>query len=95
MHSTWVGDATPLEVLHRNFYFTTFFDPSAYRLLDIIGAERIMLEVDYPHSDSTWPDTQELIHEQIRDLDPTVQRDLTSANAARVYRHPLPAAVRP
>jgi predicted TIM-barrel fold metal-dependent hydrolase len=95
MHSTWVGDATPLEVLHRNFYFTTFFDPSAYRLLDIIGAERIMLEVDYPHSDSTWPDTQEIIHEQIRDLDPTVQRDLTSANAARVYRHPVPPTVRP
>lgn len=54
-----------------SFCFTTFFDSSAYRLLDIIGAE------------------------QIRDLDPTVNRDLTSANAARVYRHHLPAAVRP
>jgi hypothetical protein len=30
------------------------------RLLDIIGEDNVMLEYDYPHSDSTWPDTVNL-----------------------------------
>lgn len=91
MHSTWAHDETPIEVLRRNFYYTTFFDPSAYRLLDVIGEDRVMVEVDYPHSDSSWPDTQDLINEQIRGLPETTQHLLTSGTAAAVYRHPDPA----
>lgn len=89
MYSTWSDELTPKEVLARNFWFTTFFDPTAYRLLDIIGPDRVMMEVDYPHSDSTWPDTQEVVKYQISDLDERVQRQLTSGNAAALYRQKL------
>ena len=49
-----------------------------------------MVEVDYPHGDSTWPDTQEVIercwgHLPVEDL-----RKMTHQNAARLYRWPLP-----
>ena len=91
MNSTWADSLTPNEVLARNFWFTSFFDPTAYRLLDVIGEDRVMMEVDYPHSDSTWPDTQEVIKYQIGQLDPQVQRRLTSGNASDLYRQELVA----
>ena len=65
-------------------------DPSTLELRHVIGVERIMLEVDYPHSDSTWPDTQQLVDDRLGHL-PAQERDaITHANAARLFDHPLP-----
>lgn len=89
MVDAWSDTLSPTEVLARNFYYTSFFDPTAYRLLDVIGDDRVMMEVDYPHSDSTWPDTQEVVKYQIGNLDHEVQKRLTSGNAAALYRHEL------
>jgi hypothetical protein len=49
-----------------------------------------MVEVDYPHGDSTWPDTQEVLHQAWGHLPPDVLRRLCWENAAALYRHPLP-----
>ena len=35
------------------------------RMRDRIGVEHILLESDYPHCDSTWPRTQQVIDEEI------------------------------
>lgn len=57
--STWQNsDPTFLEVMHRNFCFTSIDDPSAFHNRDIIGADKVMLESHYPHADSILPDTQ-------------------------------------
>jgi len=40
-------------LLRRNFWFCSIDDPSAFGALDAIGAERILIESDYPHADST------------------------------------------
>jgi predicted TIM-barrel fold metal-dependent hydrolase len=88
-----IGDAwgeksiTPMEALRRNFWFTTFYDPSAYRLLDQIGAENVMLEADYPHGDSTWPDSQEILSSQLEGTSEEVSRMLAWENARSLYRH--------
>jgi len=80
----------PAEVLARNFWFCTIDDPSTIDTRHRIGIDHIMVEVDYPHGDSTWPDTQSVIqrcwgHLPVGDL-----RKLTHQNAARLYRWPLP-----
>ena len=51
----------PAEVLRRNFWFCTLDDPSTIDTRHAIGVENIMVEVDYPHGDGTWPDTQRVI----------------------------------
>ena len=51
----------PAEVLARNFWFCTIDDPSTIDTRHRIGIDHIMVEVDYPHGDSTWPDTQVVI----------------------------------
>jgi predicted TIM-barrel fold metal-dependent hydrolase len=78
------------EVLRRNFFFATFYDPSAMRHRHDIGTDRIMIEVDYPHGDSTWPNTQRVIAELVADLTPEERRSFLFANACRLYRHPEP-----
>jgi predicted TIM-barrel fold metal-dependent hydrolase len=85
-------DLSPQEVLARNYWFTTFFDPSGLEHRHQIGVDRIMLETDFPHSDSTWPDTQQVVDEQLRGFDSTEIDAITHANAAAVYRHDLAPA---
>jgi predicted TIM-barrel fold metal-dependent hydrolase len=85
----------PAEVLARNFWFCTIDDPSTIDTRHRIGIDHIMVEVDYPHGDSTWPDTQEVIQEAWGHLPVDELRKLTHENAARLYRWPLPAATLP
>ncbi|WP_231974836.1 amidohydrolase family protein [Mycobacterium sp. E1747] len=84
------GEITPMELVHRNFYFTSIEDPSAFRLLDIIGEDHVMVETDYPHFDSTWPNCQAMVRGEMADLPAETVRKLCYENAARVYNHPLP-----
>jgi hypothetical protein len=84
---------TPAEVLKRNFWFCAVEDPSSFVQRERIGVENILLESDYPHCDSTWPDTQETIHNEIGSLPPADIRRITWQNAAELYRHEVPAAV--
>ena len=53
----------------RNFWFCTIDDPSMVALRDVIGVDHIMVESDYPHADSTWPDTQRVLRRAFASLD--------------------------
>ncbi len=89
----WPADApTPVELVQRNFVFTSIEDPSGFRMLDLIGEDRVMVETDYPHFDTSWPKSQELIRSELADLTPERIRKVCYENAARIYRHPLPPA---
>jgi predicted TIM-barrel fold metal-dependent hydrolase len=83
-------ELSPVEVLRRNFWFCTIDDPSTMPLRDRIGVDRIMVEVDYPHADSTWPDTQEFLSRTLKDVPVDEVRAMTHLNAAALFRHPLP-----
>jgi predicted TIM-barrel fold metal-dependent hydrolase len=94
MYGTWTGiEPTPAEVFQRNFWHCALDDPSTMRLHDRIGIDHILMEADYPHLDSSWPDTQAVLGEQVRDLRPDEIRKVTWENAATLFRHPVPAAV--
>jgi predicted TIM-barrel fold metal-dependent hydrolase len=88
-------EVRPSEVLQRNFSFCTIDDPSTIDTRYRIGVENIMAEVDYPHGDSTWPDTQLVIEKAWGHIPAAELRAMCSGNAARVFRHPLPPSVLP
>jgi predicted TIM-barrel fold metal-dependent hydrolase len=96
MYGTWarLGESlTPAEVFQRNFYFCAVEDQSSFVQRERIGVDKIMLEADYPHCDSTWPHTQRTIEEEIGGLPADDIRKITWENASRLYRHPVPEAV--
>src|SRR5215211_287149 len=80
----------PADVLKRNFWFCTIDDPSTIDTRYRIGVENVMVEVDYPHGDSTWPETQQVIEKYWGHLPDEELRLMTHANAAKLFRHPLP-----
>jgi predicted TIM-barrel fold metal-dependent hydrolase len=80
----------PSEVLRRNFWFCTIDDPSVMPCRHTIGVDHIMLEVDYPHGDSTWPDTQDFLDARLAGIPAAEIRKITHENAASLFRHPLP-----
>jgi hypothetical protein len=86
----WPSELLPSEVLKRNFWFCTIDDPSVIDLRDRIGLGHIMVESDYPHADSTWPDTQDVLAAALAHLPEDEMRMIAAGNAARLFRHPLP-----
>ncbi len=77
---------TDIRRLFKDHVFGTFIeDHAGLRLLDVIGEDNVMLECDYPHSDSTWPDTVTLANKWLGDLPEDVQHKITIGNACRVY----------
>jgi len=93
--SEWKGDLRPSEVLCRNFWFCTIDDPSTIDTRHRIGVDNIMVEVDYPHGDGTWPDTQATIERYWGHLPDDELHLMTHANAAALFRHPLPEPCHP
>ncbi len=84
------GGLRPSEILRRNFWFCTLDDPSTLSTRHAIGVENILLESDYPHGDSTWPDSQAVIERFYGDFPVDEIRMMTHQNAAKLYRQPLP-----
>jgi predicted TIM-barrel fold metal-dependent hydrolase len=88
-------DIRPADVLRRNFWFCTIDDPSTIDLHDVIGDDHIMVEIDYPHGDSTWPNSQSILKDAWGHLSPQLLRKFCCENAAALYRHPLPQRIVP
>jgi predicted TIM-barrel fold metal-dependent hydrolase len=95
-YGDWTGtDLSPAEVFLRNFWFCALDNPSAFTAESLarMGSDRVLLETDYPHADSSWPHTQELLRTQLEDLDTGTVERITWRNAAELFAHPVPAAV--
>lgn len=86
------GELSPVDVLRRNFWFTVLSDPATMRLRHLIGVDHIMVETDYPHPDSTWPDSQAVLAAQFDGVPEAEVERMTFRNAAALYGHPLPNA---
>jgi hypothetical protein len=85
----------PADLVKRNFWFCTIDDPSTIDTRYRIGVENIMVEVDYPHGDTTWPDSQAVIEKYWGHLPDEELRAICSENASSLYRFALPAVVLP
>ncbi len=82
----WINeDLHPNEVLQRNFFFCALDDTAGFEMLQRIGENNVMVECDYPHADSTWPDTQTYLEKQLGWLPEKTIEKLTWGNASRVY----------
>jgi predicted TIM-barrel fold metal-dependent hydrolase len=88
--TAWPSDLLPSEVLRRNFWFCSIDDPSAVAQRHVIGIDHIMVESDYPHADSSWPDTQRVLAATWGALPDDELRDVAGGNAGRLFRHRLP-----
>jgi len=90
LRRSWGGDMPPSEVLLNHFYFCMIDNPSNLNAVGMIGSDHIMVETDYPHSDSTWPDTQKLLHDRFQYMDKNDALNMAYRTAEKLFRHPVP-----
>jgi predicted TIM-barrel fold metal-dependent hydrolase len=76
----------PSSYFASNVYVTFFSDDFGLHNLDYIGADNVLVETDYPHSDSTWPDSQATFRKQTSHLSADVIEKLARGNARRLFR---------
>ncbi len=75
----------PSEYFRENIYVTFQDDWVAFKTLDLCNAERLMWANDFPHSDSTWPHSQDLLREHTAGLSAQQKDWLLHDNCARLY----------
>jgi predicted TIM-barrel fold metal-dependent hydrolase len=75
----------PSEYFRDHIYLTFQDDWAAFRTADLMNAERLMWGNDFPHSDSTWPRSQEVLREHASHLSPTQRALILHDNVARLY----------
>ena len=78
---------TPTDVWRDNFLGCFITDPAALRIRDRVGIDSIAWECDYPHSDSTWPRSPEMIWGELQGAGCTDEEihKITWQNAARFF----------
>jgi predicted TIM-barrel fold metal-dependent hydrolase len=79
----------PPTVLFRKHIYGCFIDDSfGARNLDWIGSDNVMMETDYPHGDSSFPNSVANAHRLLEGYDDDVKYKVMQGNARRVFRLP-------
>ena len=75
----------PRDFFHRNVVLSFQEDAIGIRLRDVIGVENMMWGSDYPHSESTFPRSREILADILAGVPADEQAKIVGGNAARVY----------
>jgi predicted TIM-barrel fold metal-dependent hydrolase len=79
-------DVPPSEIFRGHVFGCFISDEAGLEMLDRIGADQVMWECDYPHSDSNWPNARNLLAEQLRTIPDPVAHRVAEANARSLFR---------
>jgi predicted TIM-barrel fold metal-dependent hydrolase len=75
----------PSEYLRRQLWATFQDDPLAPITAKFFGEDNFMWASDFPHTDSTWPHSREVIEKDFADVSETVKRKIVCDNAVKLY----------
>jgi predicted TIM-barrel fold metal-dependent hydrolase len=89
----WTTDLKPSEVLLRDFWFCLVDEPSAMDQRYRIGIDHICFETDFPHLDSSWPNSQALLASHMKGLPSDEIEKMTWKNAADLFRVDVPPEI--
>ena len=79
----------PSEYVRRQLFATFQDDPTGPQTHQLFGADNYMWASDFPHSDSTFPDSLESIDKSFEGVDAAVRERIVFHNAVRLYRMEL------
>jgi predicted TIM-barrel fold metal-dependent hydrolase len=75
----------PSDLFHRQVFLSFQEDAVGIRLRDIIGVDSIMWGSDYPHSESTFPRSRQVLAQILANVPEDEQAKIVGQNAARLY----------
>ncbi|MDG2025499.1 MAG: amidohydrolase family protein [Acidimicrobiales bacterium] len=90
VQSGWTGhtfpDGTgPMDVFRKHVLVCFISDPVGLELIDHFNIDHVHWECDYPHSDSTWPNSPERVAAEFGELTDEQVAKITHENAMRNF----------
>ena len=79
------GDALPSDFFHSNVFLSFQEDALGIRDRHIIGVDQLMWGSDYPHSESTFPRSKEILEEILVGCTEEEKAKIVGGNVARLY----------
>ena len=76
---------TPTEVFRDHMYGCFIHDPVGLKLLDEIGVDNVMIETDFPHNSTWYPQSMVKAQEWLAGLSDEVRWKILRGNAERVF----------
>jgi predicted TIM-barrel fold metal-dependent hydrolase len=88
-HRAWGGvkdivPEPPSTYYYRNVYGCFFRDRHGVESLETVGVDNVTFETDYPHTDSTWPETKEVATKLFEGLDDDAIYKIVRGNAIKM-----------
>jgi predicted TIM-barrel fold metal-dependent hydrolase len=97
-HRAWTGadfgGLLPSDLFRRNISTCFIDDPIGIEIRHRIGIDKMTWECDYPHADTTWPYSPELLAHSLEGVPDDEIDQITHLNAMRIYRFD-PFSIRP
>lgn len=81
-------DARPSDLFRKHFWGCYIEDEFGIRNRHEIGIDRICVEIDYPHSDSNWPNSRKGIAASLADVPDEEAHRIVELNARDVFNFP-------
>ena len=85
--------AIPSDFFHRNVYVSFQEDAVGMRMRDLVGVDRLMWGSDYPHQESTWPRSREILDRILHGVSPHERALIVRDTTAAVYGFAQPASI--
>ena len=79
------GDVLPSDFFHRNVYLSFQEDGIGIRMRDVIGVDRLMWGSDYPHAESTFPKSREILESILEGVPQEEKAQIVGGTAAKLY----------
>ncbi|WP_242417906.1 amidohydrolase family protein, partial [Frankia sp. CpI1-P] len=81
-------DARPSDLFREHFWGCFIDDEFGLENRHKVGIDRIMLEIDYPHSDSNWPNSRKRAAEVLANVPDDEVVKITETNARTMLNFP-------
>ncbi len=80
------GGTLPSDFFRRNIFISFQEDDLGIRLRSDIGIDNLLWGSDYPHAESTFPRSREIVERILQGVPEDEQAKIAGGNAARLYR---------
>jgi predicted TIM-barrel fold metal-dependent hydrolase len=81
-------DDRPSDLFRKHFYGCFIEDTFGVANRHAIGVDRICMEIDYPHSDSVWPNSRKIAAETLKDVPDDEVALIVGENARKMLNFP-------
>ena len=79
------NDMLPSDIFHRNVFLGFQDDALGIKMRDLIGVNGLQWGSDYPHTESTFPRTREVLEEILESCTEEEKAKIAGGNAVRIY----------